>query len=145
MRAYFTVEAALVLPFTIWIWVSLIYIMFFQYDRCLMEQDVAMLAVRGSASWEWDGAEAVDIVRRQAAAMDRDRFLAFRYGALTIEMVLGKLTVAVDGEVLVPFQQLLRWVRKEDWQIQAQYASRRLEPVLVIRSCRKLLQEEWED
>ena len=41
-NAYFTVEAALIIPLVLGILVFLIFIMFYQYDRCLLEQDIGI-------------------------------------------------------------------------------------------------------
>lgn len=47
-NAYFTVEAALVLPIVIAALLFVIYMMLFQYDRCLLEQDMGAIALWGS-------------------------------------------------------------------------------------------------
>ena len=43
--AYLTVEAALILPMVLGVIILVIYLLFFQYDRCLMEQNVGKLAL----------------------------------------------------------------------------------------------------
>lgn len=47
-NAYFTVEAALVLPIVIAALLFVIYMMLFQYDRCLLEQDMGAIALWGA-------------------------------------------------------------------------------------------------
>ena len=48
VRAYFTVEAAMVMSLVLSVVVMVVYIMFFQYNRCIMEQDVGTLVLKGS-------------------------------------------------------------------------------------------------
>lgn len=46
--AYFTVEAALVIPIVLCIFVMIIYLAFYLYDRCVMAQDCYVLSYRQS-------------------------------------------------------------------------------------------------
>ena len=45
-KAYFTVEAAVLYPIVLGVIVLMTYLLFFQYDRCLLEQDMGRAAVR---------------------------------------------------------------------------------------------------
>ena len=56
-NAYFTVEAALVLPLVTGAILFVIYTMLFQYDRCLLEQDIGALALWGSLAEASDTAQ----------------------------------------------------------------------------------------
>ena len=47
-EAYFTVEAALVMPVVLAIIVMIIYMSFYLYDRCVMQQDCCVLSYRQS-------------------------------------------------------------------------------------------------
>ena len=44
-KAYFTVEAAVLYPIVLGVIVLMTYLLFFQYDRCLLEQDMGRAAV----------------------------------------------------------------------------------------------------
>jgi len=67
-NAYFTVEAALVLPVVIGAILFVIYMMLFQYDRCLLEQDIGGIALWGSIVEASDTAELEQKVRQLEAA-----------------------------------------------------------------------------
>ena len=43
-KAYFTVEAAVLYPIVLGVIVLMTYLLFFQYDRCLLEQDMGRAA-----------------------------------------------------------------------------------------------------
>ena len=45
---YFTVEAAIVLPVVLGVYVFLITVLLVQYDRCVLEQDMASMIVKVS-------------------------------------------------------------------------------------------------
>ena len=47
-NAYFTVEAALVVPVVMGTMLFVIYMLLFQYNRCLMEQDIGAMVIWGS-------------------------------------------------------------------------------------------------
>ena len=58
-KAYFTVEAAVLYPIVLGVIVLMTYLLFFQYDRCLLEQDMGRAAVRsGSMDAEKRGTES---------------------------------------------------------------------------------------
>lgn len=142
MKAYFTVEAALVFPMVLGIYVLLIYGMFFQYDRCLLEQEVTALAVRGVTNWEESGEEVLDRLNRQAASMDRERYLAFQHDGVNVKIAQGKVTAEGAGRLLLPFAWLKQWLGEEIWTVRAECANRQLFPVRTIRMCRKVLKGE---
>lgn len=51
-NAYFTVEAAMVMPIVVFVIALLIYLGLFQYDRCLREQDMGMQTLRSTEN-QW--------------------------------------------------------------------------------------------
>ena len=57
---YFTVEAALIFPFVMGVILLVIYMWFFQYDRCLMEQDYALITVMATEKQKLKPQERVD-------------------------------------------------------------------------------------
>ena len=54
VHGYFTVEAALLMPLVVMLYVWLISILFYQYDRALLEQDAVRMLVTGNT----DGASS---------------------------------------------------------------------------------------
>ena len=46
--AYFTVEAAVIVPIVLFLFVMIIYMSFYLYDRCVMTQDFYILSYRQS-------------------------------------------------------------------------------------------------
>ena len=78
-NAYFTVEAALVLPLVISILIFVIYMLFYQYDRCLLEQDMGALALWGSLEEAADAASFEEKVRNRIAQLYREKYMAWSY------------------------------------------------------------------
>lgn len=137
MKAYFTVEAAMILPLTMGIYIMLIYVMFYQYDRCLLEQDMAVLAVRG-ALMDGKNEEVMTSLRSQVYQRDTERFPVFSHGTVKAEAGEGKVTVSGDGTVRVPFRDFTAWMGDDGWTVYAEYTARRFNPVDFIRICKKI-------
>ena len=51
IKRIFTVEAAVLYPIVLGVIVLMTYLLFFQYDRCLLEQDMGRAAVRSGSRW----------------------------------------------------------------------------------------------
>lgn len=129
-NGYFTVEAAFIVPIALGTIVFIIYMMFYQYDRCLLEQDIGALAMKGTVNFREDGQSAVNRLNEQAAFVYGDKYVAFEDGNVDIEVKGGKVTVEGKGKIYLPFAG-------NKW-IQASFANKKQDPVTFIRACRKL-------
>ena len=59
LHGYMTVEAALLMPMVLFSLFFIIFAGFFQYDRCIAEQDGKMIVVRASDMREKDEAKVI--------------------------------------------------------------------------------------
>lgn len=135
----------MILPFVLGIYLLLIYAMFFQYDRCLLEQDVAVLAMRGAIAGKDGGEEAVESVRREANRLDGERFLMFAEGEAEAVSQRGALCVTQEGELTAPFSLIRGWEEIGDFGTSARSSDRYLNPARVIRACRKWIREKEDE
>ncbi len=139
MKAYFTVEAACILPIVFGVYVFLIYGMFYQYDRCLLEQDVALLVLR--TQWEDD--------RKSVLSGDRMResesYLAFEWGENVLKKEQGEILAQARGTVIMPFKGLMPWNGKDDWELKASYTCVEIKPTEWIRLKQKMMEETEND
>lgn len=138
INAYFTVEAALILPMVLGVIVLIIYLWFFQYDRCLMEQDAGILALRGTIMKAEDNQERVRMLIKEAEQMNKEKYVAWeeKKGDFTIEK--GRLQVKKAGELCFPFRGLQFWNGENVWEVEVVYENQLLSPVSMIRYYRKL-------
>ena len=67
--AYFTVEAAMVFPFVMGAVLFTIFMFIFQYDRCLMEQDIGMLVLYASNLSMEDGEKTMALMKARASEL----------------------------------------------------------------------------
>ena len=123
MKAYFTVEAACVLPMMLGVYVFLIYGIFYRYDRCLLEQDTALMVME----------ESENLSGRSA-----DRYLAFQWKERDVSLQMGTLTAAAAGRVVVPFGNMEKWAEEQGWQLEVTFKKWEIEPTSWIRLYQKV-------
>lgn len=138
VNAYFTVEAALVLPVVLGVIVLIIYLWFFQYDRCLMEQDAGILALRGAILEAADNQERVQLLEREAKQINKEKYVAWEEEKEDFIIKEGKLQVSKAGEIRFPFRGLQFWNGEDIWGTETIYKNQILSPTTLIRYYRKL-------
>lgn len=137
-KGYFTVEAALILPFTLAVIVFLIYIMFYQYNRCLADQDLGIMAFRGSLEKVEDKEQLLLILQDNIKNLYQDKFIAFQADSIQINLKENMVCIEGGGSTQVPFPQLSMLTGQDNWRIHRQFVNHRMDPVLFVRTCRKL-------
>lgn len=128
MKAYFTVEAACILPIVFGVYVFLIYGMFYQYDRCLLEQDVALQVLKE----QWGTEQTIG---------ELEQYLAFRLEDNVLKKGNGKVEAYASGTVAVPFKELMTWTDNENWRMEATFSSANVDYAEWIRLRRKIMED----
>lgn len=100
-NAYLTVEAAMVFPLVLFFLVELMQIAIFQYDRCLMEQNLAVIALRGGDILK-DNKAAEDVILIAEQDMYTDQYMGFRQQEFGYEIAGNAITVNKRGKVTFP-------------------------------------------
>lgn len=140
-NAYFTVEAALVLPMVMSAMLVGIYLFCYQYDRCLLEQDMGNLLIWGNALTAENAGEIEKIkesLHQRAAQINRSKYVAWKLTAMDIRLEKNKLSITGRGELAFPVQGWNLWNQDNLWEAQVNYEISRLSPVFYIRQYRKL-------
>lgn len=127
MKAYFTVEAACVLPIVFGVYIFLIYGMFYQYDRCLLEQDVALQVLKE----QWG---------TEQKAGELEQYLAFIPEDNALKKGNGKVQAYAGGTVAVPFKELMVWTGTDNWRIEARFSGIDVDFTEWIRISRKIVE-----
>lgn len=131
-EAYFTVEAAMVMPIVLYVIIMILYLLFFQYNRCLLELDMGVFALRGSlAQAETDEDRAV-LLRKQTTEVNKEKYIAWQFGEIQWKLEKGTLQVEQQGALEFPFTNEL-------WSTEVNYENHILSPVSFLRYCRKLV------
>ena len=140
-NAYFTVEAALVLPIVIGAMLFVIYTMLFQYDRCLLEQDIGAMALWGSLVETSDTEQLEQKTRERMAALYREKYMAWRITRLDASLDGNRFRVEGAGQLTFPVPGWNFWNGDNVWGTQASYGYGRLSPVTFIRLSHRFREE----
>lgn len=135
--AYLTVEAALVLPMVMGFVMLTIYLLFFQYNRCMFEQDIGALTLRGDGAWVEDKNGLLEEMQNQAAQIDYEKYIAWQLGKISIRLEGNYTYVEGDGNVLFPFEGFMMGEDDSAWRIKVTFRNQRVEPVAFVRNWRK--------
>lgn len=124
VSAYMTVEATLIVPFVMYISIFLLYLGFFQYDRCLMRQDAYRAALYGSSIYRVDNGKVYNAAFDKAEQLAEGKYIGTDCS----------VSVKVQNKVEVT---LIGGSRES-------MSSKCINPVFFIRSCRQLSPEKTE-
>lgn len=137
-NAYLTLEAALVLPIVTGVILLLLYLAFFQYDRCLLEQDVGSLALKGGTSVQKDKKALREELEQAAAGLYREKYVAWEMTELSVELSGNRVSVQGGGSIAFPFTYLLAERVDASWDAEVQYENVRTDPADFIRLYHKI-------
>lgn len=140
-NAYFTVEAALVLPLVISAMLLAVYLFCFQYDRCLLEQDMGSLALWSSATASGYGEDTESLtmlLAQRAADIYQGKYVAWKSTNVEIRLEKNQVIVSGDGELTFPMPEWDLWNNSSPWEATISFQNSRHSPVFYIRQYRKL-------
>lgn len=137
-KAYVTLEAALLLPILIGAVLFVIYMMLFQYNRCLMNQDLGAMALWGSIRQSDDGKRLEAIIRERMDNIYRDKYIAWHFTELKAGVKKNYFEAEGIGKLTFPFPGWNFWSSTNVWEAKSEYRYRRFSPVDFIRLCRGL-------
>lgn len=136
MDAYFTVEASFIIPMVLVIFVLILYLGFFLYDRCLFSQDAYLLCFRGSILKEEEEIE------EKVASMRAEQF-GRKYFALDSqesEVSEDGKWIVMEGEASLAPAVFGRAALMPEgvWRISYRGKARKTDPVYQFRRYRRI-------
>ena len=133
-KGYMTVEAAFVITWTVFLFVLLIYLSFYSYDKCVLFQDAYTVCFKGSIQKEED-----QVVPYITAHM-QEQFGKKYFGVGKVQGTVDRNgnTTSVTGEcqVKVPIRQFFTMHDRAGWKIKTKAKAQIINPTKVIRKCR---------
>lgn len=138
IKAYLTVEAALVLSVVSGVIVVIIYMMFFQYNRCLMEQDVGTLLLKGFTMQIEDKEALLQELCEQEKQLNHDKYIAWERQDIAWRIGYNKIEAEQSGWMLFPFTGWHGAELKGKWDAQITYENRYVSPIEFMRAYRKI-------
>ncbi len=138
-KAYFTVEAALVLPMVILFTTVMIFMAFYVHDRCIMEQSAYEAALRGTGNNIKDAQEAYKEAQLAAGRLTDERLFAIKNFTYSVAVTADIVRVAYHCEINMPLLSWLgEYVDALNFSIDAAGEAKRLRQVQEIRFFRTI-------
>lgn len=133
-KGYMTVEAAFLITWTVFLFVLLIYLSFYSYDKCVLFQDAYTVCFKGSIQKEEN-----QVVPYITAHM-QEQFGKKYFGVGKVQGTVDRNgnTTSVTGEcqVKVPIRQFFTMHDRAGWKIKTKAKAQIINPTKVIRKCR---------
>lgn len=105
--AYFTVEAALILPMVILFTTVMIFMAFYSYDRCVIEQSAYEAALRGTSNHFDSAQEAYEAAEMAAGRLVDQRLFAVNDLTHSVSVTADSVIVSYSCKVNMP---LIAWL-----------------------------------
>lgn len=134
-NAYFTVEATLVMAVVLPMIFFLMSWMFFSYNRCLLEQDLQVLTLRG-AVLKGDKDEVMREIKTQEKTLYRDKYVAVEMNELSVKLDGNKVRLSQSARMPLWGGGMLKIGKT--WDIKASCMNHRIEETVFLRACRKI-------
>lgn len=133
MQAYFTVEAALIIPLVISVLTMTFFLFVYQYDRCLMEQDVGMLALYAGTLTTENMDEMTKQIGRRAAERYTDKYLFWTQTKIDIDVRKDRAKIVGEGSTVLPLPKWILQNGQKGWSARVVRRMSRLSPTEFIR------------
>lgn len=142
LRAYLTVEAALVIPLVISVLTMTVFLFVYQYDRCLMEQDMGMLALYAGTLATEDMNEMKKQIVRRAAERYTDKYLFWTQEKIDINVRKDRVEIVGEGSAAMPLPEWNLLNSQKGWSAKVIRRMSRLSPADFIRLARRIKRSE---
>lgn len=133
-KGYMTLEASFIITWTLFLFVLLIYLSFYSYDKCVLFQDAYTICFRGSIQKDEE-----QVVPHISANMQK-QFGKKYFGVGKVQGTVDKngnmASVTGECQVKVPIRQLFTMHGKEGWRIRTRAKAQIVNPTKMIRRCR---------
>ena len=131
---YMTVEASFIISWTLFVFVFLIYLSFYSYDKCVLFQDAYTVCFRGSIQKNEDN------VVPYINAHIQEQFGRKYFGTGEVHGSVDKnghvTDVTGECQVKVPIRSLFTMYDKSGWKIRTRARAQIVNPTHIIRKSR---------
>ncbi len=133
-KGYMTLEASFLIAWSLFLFVLLIYLSFYSYDKCVLFQDAYTICFRGSI--QKDEEQVVPYISANMQQQFGRKY--FGVGKVRGSVDRSGNTTSVTGEcqVKVPIRQLFTMHGKAGWHIRTRAKAQIINPTKMVRRCR---------
>lgn len=102
LGGYFSVEAALLLPMVMVLMTMMIFMAFYSYDRCILEQSAWQAAIRGSYNCFNSNEEAQEAAGKAAQTLVKEKLFAVNELSYSVKVSLLYVEVSYKCKINMP-------------------------------------------
>ncbi|MDE7231796.1 MAG: hypothetical protein K2N37_01790 [Lachnospiraceae bacterium] len=133
-KGYMTVEAAFLITWTVFLFVLLIYLSFYSYDKCVLFQDAYTVCFRGSIQKKED--QVVPYINAHMQQQFGRKYFGVGKVQGTVDRNGNTTSVTGECQVKVPIRQFFTMHDRAGWKIKTKAKAQIINPTKVIRKCR---------
>ena len=134
--AYFTVEAAILYPIILSVILLMTYLLLFQYDRCLLEQDIGKATVLSGSKWTLTKEQLDDYMQKKALHFDEEKYIAWENEDPLWKLEKNDVILEKTGRLRYPFAGM--GTQEKYWSSKASFQADRISPVFWLRRSRNV-------
>lgn len=131
---YMTVEASFIITWTIFIFVFLIYLSFYSYDKCVLFQDSYTVCFRGSIQKQEDN--IVPYISTHMKEQYGRKYFATSEVRGSVNLSGSIADVVGECQVKVPIRHIFTMSDESGWQIRTRARAQVINPTHIIRKSR---------
>lgn len=132
-KGFMTLEAGFIITWTLFLFVLLIYLSFYSYDKCVLFQDAYAVCFRGSIQKE-EG-QMVPYIDEHMQKQFGKKYFAVGRVTGTVDSDGNTISVTGECQVKVPIRQLFTMYDKAGWRIRTKARAQIINPTkMIIRS-----------
>lgn len=140
-NGYFTVEASLIFPMVLLFTVMMIFLAFYSYDRCVLEQSAYEAALRGTGNHIKNAQEAYEEAYEAAGRLVDEKLFAIHDFQYDVSVSADFVAVNYHCVVNMPLMGwFCEYVSGIDLTLDISSEARRCRQTRTIRSCRVINQ-----
>ena len=134
--AYFTVEAAILYPIILSVILLMTYLLLFQYDRCLLEQDIGKATVLSGSKWTLTKEQLNDYMQKKALHFDEEKYIAWENEDPLWKLEKNDVILEKTGRLRYSFAGM--GTLEKYWSAKASFQVDRISPVFWLRRSRNV-------
>lgn len=137
-NAYLTVEACIIMPIVFYTIVFLIYVGFYHYNNCILQQDIFRMLLRGAQEKASSNEEVAQNIKEEDANWYYEKYVLCRWEDKLIEVSHDEIRIRQQAAMETSMPILIKWLGREWWKIDFDFTCTRIHPTDTIRNCRKI-------
>lgn len=141
LKGSLTIEATIIVPLILILIITMIYISFYLYNRCIIAQNSYITALRGSLYKEDVSAPEYDrnnYMKRENSSLNGKKLIGVKNYHFKCMIQDKSIIIDTRASIKVPFALLSKNGFQNEWVIREQKKSKIIKEIDIIRNYRKM-------